>query len=186
MKGAVYCAAAHCCLKNEENMCIAIGGVNCAFSYSPVTKSPLEVMPRELWNRQRQKDLADAMARYLEAGMKIPSEWIEEYNEISVREMKEMKKDEMLVKLYNSNIRQEVSKKYKECLAEEEKLVKTVDELVELLESEEGANLPWREHVNKQIELTDCREKRDEMRIACKIWKEVEDLCLNTADDILE
>lgn len=97
-----------------------------------------------------------------------------------------MKKDEILVKLYNSNIRQAVSKKYKECLAEEGKLVKTVDELVKLLESEEGANLLWREHVDKQIELTDCREKRDKMRVACKIWKEVEDLCLNTADDILE
>ena len=97
-----------------------------------------------------------------------------------------MKKDEMLVKLYNSNIRQAVSKKYKECLTEEGKLIKHVDELVKLLESEEGDSLPWIEHVDKQIELTDCREKRDKMRIACKIWKEVEDLCLNTADDILE
>lgn len=67
-------------------MCIAIGGVNCAFSCSPVTKPPLGVMPRKTWDRQRQKDLADAMARYLEAGMKIPSEWIEEYNEISDKE----------------------------------------------------------------------------------------------------
>ena len=97
-----------------------------------------------------------------------------------------MKKDEILVKLYNSNIRQAVSKKYKEYLAEEEKLVKTVDELVKLLESEEGDNLPWTEHIDKQIELTDYRRKRDEIRIACKIWKEVEDLCLNIADDILE
>ena len=97
-----------------------------------------------------------------------------------------MKKDEMLVKLYNSNIRQAVSKKYKECLAEEGKLVKTVDELVKLLESEEGANLPYREHADKEIELMNCGEKRDEMRIVCGIWKEVEDLCLNTADDILE
>ena len=187
MKNVVYCARRrHCDFKNEENMCIARDGDKCGFSYTPVTKPSLGVMTRELWNRQRQKDLEDAMARYLEAGMKIPSEWIEEYNEINDREVKEMKKDEMLVKLYNSNIRQAVSKKYKECLAEEGKLVKTVDELVKLLESEEGANLPWREHVDKQIELTDCREKRDEMRIACKIWKEVEDLCLNTADDILE
>ena len=97
-----------------------------------------------------------------------------------------MKKDELLVKLYNSNIRQAVSAKYKECLAEEGKLVINVDELVKLLESEEGANLPYREHVDKQVELMDYREKRDEMKIACKIWKEVENLCLNTADDILE
>ena len=89
MKGAVYCAATHCGLKNEENMCIAIGGVKCAFSYTPVTKPPLGVMPREIWNRKRQKDLADAMMRHLETGMKIPAEWIEEYNEISEREVKE-------------------------------------------------------------------------------------------------
>lgn len=187
MKNVIYCARRrHCDFKNEENMCIARDGDKCGFSYTPITKPALGVMTRELWNKQRQKDLEDAMTRYLAAGMKIPSEWIEEYDEISEKEMKEMKKDEMLVKLYNSNIRQAVSKKYKECLAEEGKLVKTVDELVKLLESEEGANLPWREHVDKQIELTDCREKRDEIRIACKIWKEVDDLCLNTADDILE
>ena len=88
MKGTVYCAATHCDLKNEENMCIAIGGVKCAFSYSPVTKPPLGVMPRKMWNSQRQKDLSDAMVRYLEAGMKIPVEWVEEYNEISDSEVK--------------------------------------------------------------------------------------------------
>lgn len=47
-------------------------------------------MPREIWYRQRQKDLADAMVRYLEAGMKTPLEWIEEYNDISDR-LKEIK-----------------------------------------------------------------------------------------------
>ena len=49
------------------------------------SKPPLGVIPREMWERQRQKDLADAMVRYLEAGMKTPLEWIEEYNEISDR-----------------------------------------------------------------------------------------------------
>lgn len=48
-------------------------------------KPPLGVMPRDIWDRQRQEELAEAMARYLEAGMKIPTEWIEEYNEIIVR-----------------------------------------------------------------------------------------------------
>lgn len=40
---------------------------------------------QRLWSPERQKDLADAMGRYLEAGMKIPAEWIKEYNEISDR-----------------------------------------------------------------------------------------------------
>ena len=53
--------------------------------YTAKPKPPLGVMPKDLWNRQRQKDLADAMVRYLEAGMKTPLEWIEEYNEISDR-----------------------------------------------------------------------------------------------------
>lgn len=48
-------------------------------------KPPLGVMPRDIWDRKRQEELADAMLRYLEAGMKVPLEWIEEYNEISDR-----------------------------------------------------------------------------------------------------
>lgn len=47
------------------------------------TKPPLGVMPRDIWNRKRQKELADAMQRYLEAGKSIPREWIDEYNELS-------------------------------------------------------------------------------------------------------
>ena len=58
--------------------------------YTAKPKPPLGVMSKDLWNRQRQKDLADAMVRYLEAGMKTPLEWIEEYNEISDR-LKEVK-----------------------------------------------------------------------------------------------
>ena len=89
MKDAVYCFATCCDFKNKENICTARRDrcvFSCLpFSYTQVTKPPLGVMPRELWDRKRQKDLADAMARYLEAGMKIPAEWIEEYNEISDR-----------------------------------------------------------------------------------------------------
>lgn len=89
MKNVVYCGRRrHCDFKNEENMCIASGGDKCSFSYTPVDKPPIGVMSREMWNRQRQTDLANAMTRYLEAGMKIPVEWIEEYNEISAREVK--------------------------------------------------------------------------------------------------
>ena len=46
-------------------------------------KPPLGVMPRDIWDRKRQEELAEAMARYLEAGKRTPKEWLEEYNEIS-------------------------------------------------------------------------------------------------------
>ena len=91
VKGVVYCAATNnndCAFKNSENICMARSGDKYVFSYMPsteATKPPLGVMPREMWYRQRQKDLADAMVRYLKAGMKAPLEWIEEYNEISDR-----------------------------------------------------------------------------------------------------
>lgn len=49
-------------------------------------KPPLGVTSRDMWDRKRQGDLADAMARYLEAGKKIPKEWLDEYNEISDRQ----------------------------------------------------------------------------------------------------
>lgn len=52
-------------------------------------KPPLGVTPRDRWDRKRQVDLAAAMQRYLEAGKKIPKEWLDEYNEISDRQEKE-------------------------------------------------------------------------------------------------
>lgn len=89
MKDAVYCSRRRPCdFKNKENMCTTRSGDKCVFSYTPIAKPPLGVMPREIWDKQRQKDLADAIVRYLEAGMKIPAEWIEEYNEISDKEVK--------------------------------------------------------------------------------------------------
>lgn len=54
-----------------------------------VNKPPLGVVPRDIWDRKRQDDLAAAMQRYLEAGKKIPKEWLDEYNEISDKQEKE-------------------------------------------------------------------------------------------------
>lgn len=54
-------------------------------------KPPLGVTPRDRWDRKRQDDLAAAMQRYLEAGKKIPKEWLDEYNEISDRQEKRNK-----------------------------------------------------------------------------------------------
>lgn len=50
------------------------------------TKPPLGDMPKYIWNRKRQEELAAAMQRYLEAGKSIPREWIDEYNELSDEE----------------------------------------------------------------------------------------------------
>lgn len=49
----------------------------------PIVKPPFGVVSKDMWDRKRQEDLAAAMGRYLEAGKKIPKEWLEEYNEIS-------------------------------------------------------------------------------------------------------
>lgn len=49
---------------------------------SQLEKPPLGVMPRHIWDRKRQTELAEAMQRYLEAGKHIPKEWIDEYNEL--------------------------------------------------------------------------------------------------------
>ena len=54
-------------------------------------KPPLGVTSRDMWDRKRQEELAAAMERYLEAGEKIPKEWLDEYNEISDRQEKENK-----------------------------------------------------------------------------------------------
>lgn len=45
-------------------------------------KPPLGVMPRDIWNRKRQTELAETMRRYLEADKHISKEWIDEYNEL--------------------------------------------------------------------------------------------------------
>jgi hypothetical protein len=46
-------------------------------------KSPLGLKPKYIADEERKKDIISATQRYLEAGKKIPIEWIEEYNEIA-------------------------------------------------------------------------------------------------------
>lgn len=50
-----------------------------------IPKLPIGAVSREMWDRKRQKELAGAMSRYLEAGRKIPKELLDEYNEIGDR-----------------------------------------------------------------------------------------------------
>lgn len=52
-------------------------------------KPPLGVMPRDKWDKKRKNDLRDAIERYICYGKFIPTEWIQEYNEICDRQEKE-------------------------------------------------------------------------------------------------
>jgi hypothetical protein len=45
---------------------------------NPVSKPPIGVMPRYLWNEQRLNDLVTATEEYREANFDVPQEWIEE------------------------------------------------------------------------------------------------------------
>lgn len=51
-----------------------------------VTRPPLGIMPKEIYYRQvmieRLNDLIDAINRYNSNGIKIPTEWINEYNDL--------------------------------------------------------------------------------------------------------
>ena len=45
-------------------------------------ESPLGIIPKNIWKKQRLGELRGAVERYLEANQRIPIEWIEEYNEL--------------------------------------------------------------------------------------------------------
>ena len=47
-----------------------------------MSKPPLGLTPRFIWIEQRKQDIIDAVRRYTEANKEIPTEWINEYNEI--------------------------------------------------------------------------------------------------------
>ena len=45
-------------------------------------KPPLGLMPKNIWEIRRIWKISEAIDRYLEAGMKIPAEWVDEYCEL--------------------------------------------------------------------------------------------------------
>ena len=53
-------------------------GMDIPMKYRNIAKPPLGVSPKDMWDRKRREDLSAAMDRYLEAGKKIPKEWLEE------------------------------------------------------------------------------------------------------------
>lgn len=46
---------------------------------------PLGISPRWAWDEQRYSDLARAIERYLNAGLRIDPLWVDEYNELHKR-----------------------------------------------------------------------------------------------------
>lgn len=52
-------------------------------------KPPLGVMSRDKWDKKRKSDLRDTIERYICYGKFVPTEWIQEYNEICDRQEKE-------------------------------------------------------------------------------------------------
>lgn len=47
-----------------------------------IKKPPLGIKPKEYWQKSRFTELQRAIAMYAKEGLKIPDEWIEEYNEL--------------------------------------------------------------------------------------------------------
>jgi hypothetical protein len=45
-------------------------------------KPPLGVMPKDIWDFLRIKDLKAAIDRYETAKMEVPHDWIKEYNDL--------------------------------------------------------------------------------------------------------
>jgi hypothetical protein len=51
----------------------------------PAVKPPLGIVTKHIWDCERIVALKGAMVRYIEASREIPSEWVEEYNELIKR-----------------------------------------------------------------------------------------------------
>ena len=45
-------------------------------------RPPIGIMPEYIWKLQRKHNLAEAMWRYLSAGIAFPIIWLEEYNRL--------------------------------------------------------------------------------------------------------
>ena len=50
-----------------------------------IKKQPIGIEPKNIWESIRFKNLKAAMIRYLDAGLDLPDEWTEEYNEFIKR-----------------------------------------------------------------------------------------------------
>jgi len=44
-------------------------------------KPPLGIMPKDIWLANRKVELKETVIRYVNAGLPLPQEWVDEYNE---------------------------------------------------------------------------------------------------------
>tara|TARA_R110000803_G_scaffold184688_1_gene247026 strand:+ start:222 stop:398 length:177 start_codon:yes stop_codon:yes gene_type:complete len=50
-----------------------------------IIKPPIGIEPKNVWESIRFNNLKEAMIRYLDAGLDLPDEWAEEYNQFIKR-----------------------------------------------------------------------------------------------------
>lgn len=68
--------------------CISIYGVESSLpsnfkeKQEVINKPPLGLTPRNVWIQKRFIDVTDAIGRYFNAGLRIPTEWMDEYKEL--------------------------------------------------------------------------------------------------------
>lgn len=81
-RGTTICQICICCQSPS-------GKVSQPSQYEPgakpiawESKPPIGVKPRYIHDEQRSRDLTEAIVRYLNEGLTIPSEWVDEYNEL--------------------------------------------------------------------------------------------------------
>ena len=51
-------------------------------SSEALSELPVGIMPKKVWDLRRMADLEAAIYRYFDAGLDVPSEWIDEYDYI--------------------------------------------------------------------------------------------------------
>lgn len=56
--------------------------------YFTQPKPLIGIMPKYIWEEKRFRELSEAMIRYLQAKLEVPTEWIDEYNEFIERGFK--------------------------------------------------------------------------------------------------
>lgn len=52
-------------------------------------KPPIGIIPKKIWIEQRINEIRRAVNEYINAGMRVNVEWIEEYNQL-LKELKEV------------------------------------------------------------------------------------------------
>lgn len=96
----------------------------------------------------------------------------------------EMKKDEKIKELYTSRVMDAIREKYREAGTKQDKLSRRHEEILRILESDEGCDMSWGDHKDLEAELSDCRRERDELKIIRDVWRQARELCMDIADEM--